>query len=107
MAIFLFVCLFAWFFFVLFLVLLIAFNSSLVITTEGDDNFLVCIDIVSGSINVGRNVSIRYNLDGAGKNFFYDLLFLSYLHMIIIEWGRAVTTVQVQDEGFNLKKYYQ
>ena len=48
---------------------MVAFNSSMIITTEGDNNFQVCIDIVNGTIDAGLNVSIIYTLqDEASKN---------------------------------------
>ena len=57
--------------FLLFLVsvLVVAFNSSMIVTTEGDNNFQACIDIVNGTIDAGLNVSIIYTLqDEASKN---------------------------------------
>ena len=40
----------------------------MIITTEGDNNFQVCIDIVNGTIDAGLNVSIIYTFqDEASK----------------------------------------
>ena len=48
---------------------LVALNSSLIMTSEGADIFLVCIDTISGTFATGLNVSIEYTLqDGASKD---------------------------------------
>ena len=54
-------------------VLVVAFNSSMIITTEGDNYFQACIVIVNGSIDVGLNLPIIYTLpDEASKNILKD-----------------------------------
>ena len=48
---------------------LVGLNSSLIMTSEGADIFLVCIDTISGTFATGLNVSIEYTLqDGASKD---------------------------------------
>ena len=55
-------------------VLMVAFNSSMIVTTEGDGDFQVCIDIVNGTIGAGLNVPIIYTLQNeASKNTLKDL----------------------------------
>ena len=50
-------------------VAMVAFNSSLIVTNEGDAGFVVCAGIVSGSIGVDVTVSFNYTLqDEACKN---------------------------------------
>ena len=50
------------------------FNSSMIITTEGDSDFQVCIGIVNGTIGNGWIIPIIYNLQiEASKNILKDL----------------------------------
>ena len=63
----LFVCLF-------FAVLSVAFASLMIQTREGDGNFQVCIEIMTGTIADGLTVSIGYTLqDGASKNLYFKI----------------------------------
>ena len=52
---------------------MVTFNSSMIITAEGDSNLQACIVILNGTIDDGLNLSIIYTLqDEASQNMLWD-----------------------------------